>query len=267
MPVNDNMDKFLNVLLVEDDVEACNEIRKHIETCTDIRLVEITNNSAQAIEILKYTLPDAVILDLELHHGGGNGLLFLTELSKLELTYRPYILVTTNNSSQITHETARRLGADFIMSKHEKNYSAKEVIAFLKMIYPTLLSTRKTATTTSKTELSPSERMRRLVHYISREMDFIGINRKNAGYQYLVDAIIMTYDNPQTNIYNDLSTRYHKTSSGIERSMQYAINRAWKTTPIEDLELHYTAKTHSCRGVPTITEFVYYYTDLLKNNR
>ena len=46
--------------------------------------------------------------------------------------------------------------------------------------------------------------------------------------------------------------------------MQNAINRAWRTFPVEELEAHYTAKTHSCRGVPTIMEFVFYYAGLLK---
>ena len=76
--------------------------------------MDTTNNSFDAIEMVKNYLPDAVILDLELHLGGGNGLLFLNELKKLTLTRRPYILVTTNNSSNITLEQARSLGANFI---------------------------------------------------------------------------------------------------------------------------------------------------------
>ena len=47
--------------------------------------------------------------------------------------------------------------------------------------------------------------------------------------------------------------------------MQNAIARAWRTTPIEDLLRYYTARISSEKGVPTITEFIYYYAAKLKS--
>ena len=87
------MDKQLAVLLIEDDTIACQEFEQYIDQCDDIRLSAVTNNSQEALDLTKYHLPDAVILDLELHHGGGNGLLYLKELPKLNLTHIPYILI------------------------------------------------------------------------------------------------------------------------------------------------------------------------------
>ena len=46
--------------------------------------------------------------------------------------------------------------------------------------------------------------------------------------------------------------------------MQNAINKAWRTTDIEDLSINYTARISSEKGVPTMTEFIYYYADKLK---
>ena len=264
MGFDEKTEKILTILLVEDDKTACDEIRKYADNCNNVRIVGITNSSSEALELVKFNLPDAVILDLELHHGSGNGLQFLTEYAKLELPHRSYILVTTNNSSQITYETARSLGADFIMSKHEENYSAQSVIDFLIMIYPTILSMRKTADHAIAMEKSPSEKKRLLTQAISRELDLIGINRKNIGYKYLLDTILLTYEQPGANTSSILGEKYHRNEISIDRAMQYAINRAWKTAPIEDLEKYYTAKTHSCRGVPTLSEFIFYYVDLLR---
>lgn len=47
--------------------------------------------------------------------------------------------------------------------------------------------------------------------------------------------------------------------------MQNAIAKTWRTAPIDDLLKFYTAKINSEKGVPTITEFVYYYANKLKN--
>jgi CheY-like chemotaxis protein len=76
----------------------------------DIDLLAVTDDSNKAIGYVKDLLPDAVILDLELHQGGGNGLLFLQVLKQMNLSVYPYILITTNNTSMVTYEYARQAG-------------------------------------------------------------------------------------------------------------------------------------------------------------
>ena len=39
----------------------------------------------KALDMVQYCIPDAIILDLELHEGGGNGLFFLSKLHDLGL--------------------------------------------------------------------------------------------------------------------------------------------------------------------------------------
>lgn len=257
------MERELTILLVEDDKNACDEIAAYIDSTEGTRLVDTTNNSFDAIEMVKNYLPDAVILDLELHLGGGNGLLFLNELKKLTLTRRPYILVTTNNSSNITLEQARSLGADFIMAKYETQYSAQYVIEFLRMMSAAILQAASSSTSTPEAE-SEDQRNRKLTQRIQRELDFVGISPKAIGYQYLTDAILLTYRDPQPNLCRKLSEKYHKTDVSIERAMQNAINRAWRTSDPDDLLEHYTARIRSDKGVPTMMEFVYYYVNMLK---
>ena len=77
--------------------------------------------------------------------------MFLAKLNTLHLPLRPYVLITTNNSSNVTYESARQLGADFIMSKHKADYSAQYVIEFIRMIQHTLL-TRQPSNTENLTE-------------------------------------------------------------------------------------------------------------------
>ena len=133
----------ITVLLVEDDVEECNELQNYADSVNDVNLVGITNNSDEALEMVQAFLPDVVLLDLELHQGGGNGLLFLLGLSRLNLPFRPYIIIITHNVSQVTFESARQLGADFILAKYETGYSAQYVIEFIRMTKPAILSHRE----------------------------------------------------------------------------------------------------------------------------
>ena len=46
--------------------------------------------------------------------------------------------------------------------------------------------------------------------------------------------------------------------------MQNAILYAWRISPIEDLATYYTAKINYETGVPTPTEFIYYYVSKIK---
>lgn len=253
----------ITVLLVEDDVEECNELQNYADSANDVNLVGITNNSDEALEMVQAFLPDVVLLDLELHLGGGNGLLFLLGLSRLNLPFRPYIIIITHNVSQVTFESARQLGADFILAKYETGYSAQYVIEFIRMTKPAILSHRENQSD-SKPPLTPSQREHKIRQRIQRELTLIGISPKAIGLSYLEDAIYQTIQNPEPNIARGLAKKYGKSDASIERAMQNAINRAWRTNDPEELLANYTARIRSDKGVPTMMEFIYYYAGKIK---
>lgn len=257
----DNM-KELTVLLIEDDTSACEEIRQYVDTLDDIRLVGITGDASEGIEMVKYHVPDAIILDLELNYGGGNGLFFLSKLHDLTLDRLPYVVITTQNTSNITLEAARTLGADFIITKYEKEYSGQTPIELLRMMRNAIL---RHSPTNTFSQPSPADSERRLTLRIHRELDYIGISPKAIGYKYLTDAILIAIRQRVTNLPQIIGQKYNKTASSVERAMQNSINRAWSNQNPEELCKHYTAVINYEHGVPTLTEFIYYYAAKLKN--
>lgn len=257
----------LSVILVEDDASVCQEFENFINRVENITLIKSTNSSSKAIEYVMDYLPDVVILDLELHYGSGNGLLFLKELRQLSLNPPPFILITTNNSSSTTYDYARQLGADFIMYKHQEGYSTSSVIDFLTMM-SSVINNRK-ANVCSHINVvneTPQEKENRIIKRICTELDNVSISPKAVGYQYLVDAILMFIKQPIQNVCTLIGQKYGKTESSVERAMQNAICRAWSTADITDLLTHYTAKISSKKGVPTLTEFICYYANKIKND-
>lgn len=259
------MNRELNIILIEDDSNACERFREYVDMVTDVLLMESTNNSYRAVELVKEQLPDAVILDLELNEGQGNGLMFLQELKKLSLPFTPYILVTTNNPSSTTHDFCRQMGADFIMSKHQDDYSEKNAIEFLRMMKDIIQGRRNSKTSVSKAPLSSEPSTKQIERMISTELDAVGISPKAIGYNYLSDAILLIIQGKPNNICSTLATKYKKTDSSIERAMQNAINKAWRTADIDDLLTNYKARINSEKGVPTLTEFIHYYAKKINN--
>ena len=257
------MESPLSILLVEDEENICNELRQCIDKYDDLKLVEITNSSHEAIELVRMHLPNLIILDIELHFGSGNGLFFLNELKELYLSHPPFILVTTHNMSDVTLAQVRELGADFTLAKYEKGYCAQYVVDNIQLLRPAII--RKNATSPNERTLSPAETEQKLIIRIQRELDLIGINPKAVGYKYLVDTILLLIQGEEGNISRILAPKYGKTEKSIERAMQNAIKQAWVTSDIDDLLQHYTAKIRIDRGSPTLMEFVYYYATKIKS--
>ncbi|MGN0375469.1 MAG: sporulation initiation factor Spo0A C-terminal domain-containing protein [Butyrivibrio sp.] len=246
----------LSILLIEDDKDVCNRFLEYTDNFEELKIVKITDNSNQALQDVVTYMPCVIILDLELHEGGGNGLDFLAQLRNVCLSHRPYILITTNNSSKITFQLARELGADFIMSKHQENYSEESVIDLLRTLREPLL---KYINISYDATPSTHTSQKRIINKIHTELNSIGISPKAIGYQYLTDGILLILNNQRSSIIDTIAEKYHKTPGSVERAMQNIINRTWMTSDIETLARYYTATINSVKGSPTTTEFIYYY--------
>ena len=259
------MERELTIILVEDDTDVCKRFTEYVDITNNVSIMAVTNNSYRALDLLKDLHPDAVILDLELNQGQGNGLLFLQELKNLDIPFKPYILITTNNSSATTYEYARQAGGDFIMSKHQPDYSEKNAINFLVMMKDIIQNSITKQCSTYTTTESPIQQEKRLKRIITKELDNIGISPKVVGYKYLTDAILLVINDKGSNLCATIGQKYAKTDSSVERAMQNAINKAWRSNDIEELLNYYTAKINSEKGVPTLTEFIYHYANKIKN--
>lgn len=260
------MNKPLSVLIVEDDQCACTRLIEYADTKDNVTIIGATNNTTKALEYIRNYLPDAIILDLELHFGSGSGLQLLQDMHQLQLDLLPFILITTNNSSAVTYEYARQLGADYILYKHQEDYSEALVINFLLTMKNVIQNRMPQIRNVMSFTQPPAEKEKQLVKRISTELNFVGISPKAVGYQYLIDAILIAIEKKTQNISTIIGERYGKTEGSVERAMQNAISRAWRSTDIDDLIIHYTARINSDKGVPTVTEFIYYYASKIKND-
>lgn len=252
------MEEKLKILLVEDDPVVCAEFAELLDDHEHLKLVDVTNNSEKAEECVRDALPDAVILDIELHYGKGDGIFFLRRLTQLSLPKFPYILVTTNNTSITTYNYIRTLGVDYIMSKHQDGYSSRQAVDFLTMMKDIILEKGKSMLVSLPFK-SPEQNRISTRRRIAAELDLIGISPKMIGYQYLEDSIYLVINGETKSIPRVVAEMHGKTAASVERAMQNAINKAWRRADINDLLKIYTAPVDIDRGVPTLTEFIYHY--------
>lgn len=256
----------MNVLLIEDDEIECAMYKELIESKDNIKLVAITNSSSKAIKYVNNYKPDGIILDLELNNGEGSGFDFIENLKKQKLDKYPKIVVTTNIYSDSVYNFLHKNKIDFIFYKNQITYSRENVLNTL-----LLLKAYEKPNQMIDFKLDGDESENdKLSDLINKELDLIGVGTHLKGRKYLYDAIYFIVQNDGKNenvsVIQFLVGKYKRSNSTISRAMQNAILHAWRISSLEDLSELYTARINYETGVPTPTEFIYYYGGKIKKS-
>ena len=254
----------MRILIVEDDINDCNNFINSIKKRDDFELVAVTDSDIEALKYVRLKHPEGIVLDLELNNsksGNTNSLEFLSNLKKLKLNYEPIVIVTTHVYSKRTYEILHREGVDLILYKDHPKYSCDNVLNNF-LMYRNVSSDNQPKTISEEIE----DNENKISDLINHELDLIGVTSKLKGRKYIHDAILYLIENENSNI-NVIQylTKIHKKSGNtITNGIQNAIIHAWRVSSIEDLETYYTAKVNYETGVPTPMEFIYYYVDKIK---
>ena len=256
--------KVMKIIIIEDDINDCNNFMNCLKNRKDIEIVGITDSDVEGLQYVKSKRPDGIILDLELNNslsGNTDSLGFLTELKKLNLGYMPIVIVTTHIHSKRIYDMVHQNGADIILYKNHPRYSADYVLN--KCISLNELTPEKTIETL-KEEIKESKE--KISDHIIRELDLIGVPAKMVGRKYIHDAIMYLIENKDDNInvIRYLTNVYKKSGNTITNGIQNAIIHAWRKTPVDDLLEYYKARIDPETGIPTPMEFIYYYVEKIE---
>lgn len=256
--------KPMKILIIEDDINDCNNFIKCIKKRTDIELVGITDSDIEALRIVKVKHPDGIVLDLELNNsidGNIDSFEFLSSLKQIYLNYDPIIIVTTHVKSKRTYEILHREGVELILYKEQPTYSCD-------LVFNRFISFKKIEPDKTVKEVQEEKKVieKRISSYIAKELELIGIPSKMVGWNYIHDGILQLIKNEKSkeNVFDFLKSKYKKSNKTIINGITNAITHAWRESPIEDLLEYYTARINPERGMPTPTELIYYYRDKVK---
>lgn len=257
--------KPMKILIIEDDINDCNNFIECAKTRNDIEIVAITDSDIDGLRYAKTLRPEGIVLDLELNNslsGNVDSLDFVTDLQALNLEYMPIVIVTTHVNSKRTYDILHRKGVDFILYKDHPKYSANLVLNH----FISMRQAENVQSTQKNVEEILKDRKSKISSCINKELELVGITSKLKGKQYIHDAILylIENDNDNSNLIAYLSKIHKKSATTITNGIQNAIFHAWRITPVEDLTRHYTARVNYETGVPTPMEFIYYYKDKIK---
>ena len=256
--------KSMKLLIIEDDVNDCNNFINSAKSRKDVEIVGITDSDVEGLKYVKIKRPEGIVLDLELNNsisGNTDSLGFLKELKKLNLNYEPIVIVTTHINSKRIYDMLHKDGADIILYKNHPKYSADYV--FNKFMSLREITPQRTIETL-KEEIKDNKE--KISDRIVKELDLIGIPAKMVGRKYIHDAIMYLIENKEenSNAIRHLSKVYKKSGSTITNGIENAIMHAWRKTDVDDLLEYYTARINPETGVPTPMELIYHYAEKIE---
>ena len=257
--------KPMKILIIEDDINDCNNFINCVKSRKDIEIVAVTDSDVDGLRYVQTKSPEGIVLDLELNNsttGNTDSLDFLSNLKKLKLKYDPIVIVTTHVNSKRTYEILHRNGVDLILYKDHPKYSCNLVLNhFINLRKIPIEATASSVEDIFKTKKN------KISDCINHELELIGITSNLKGRKYIHDAILYLIENEDSdmNVIKYLTTVHKKSATTVTNGIQNAIYHAWRTSPIEDLTKYYTARVNYETGIPTTMEFLYYYRDKIKD--
>ncbi|MBQ3265294.1 MAG: response regulator [Ruminococcus sp.] len=256
------MEMKKSFIVVEDEEYICKQYRSQVKEHENLYLIDTTNNAPDAVKLVREFSPDAVVLDIELNQGNGDGFSFLDAVRETCVENKPLIIVVTNLISSYIHKRIHEKGGDYIITKSKPDYSVKLVLNTIDTLVAASSLDKSRQAELAKV-MAKQEYAMRLKKKIAAEMNLIGMKPSLKGTGYIKDAIEMNVEKRRNNTKELLAEKYSVTADSVEKAMRHAIEVTWKNDP-DILFLYYKAPIDLRRGAPSPTEFVFYYVDKIK---
>ena len=186
----------------------------------------------------------------------------MDKLRSVVICPKPYVVVNTRSASKVTRNTLKTLGADYEFAKWQTDYSPKMVINHLLLVMPEILGCKEEV----PAQCSERQIENEMREFVQERFNELGVNVKNEGYEYLVEAVILAAKDEKQNWGTIIGAKVKKTGDAVMKAMQYAINNTWKNGDTSNLEKYYTAYVNEKKGAPTVYAFVFYYKQKLVNH-
>lgn len=261
------MSDLIKIMLVEDDPMVCESYQMTVKHHPNLAIVYETGSEQQALGYLLAHTVDVIILDIELREGDGVSLLDALEDWKTE---KPFITVVTNNNSSILLRYIREHGADYVYQKNNISYSPSKVLSIIQKIcpYQKAMKGRKEPLMQDGFRRERDDDVKR--QYVEDELQKMGFKRKQMGFTYIADAVMILMDYSGTpprltsEIYPLIAKMRNASKEGVERDIRHAIEVTFQNANAAQLNRYYPYPYDKEKGRPSNRDFLIGFTERIR---
>lgn len=259
----------IKIVLADDNKDFCQVLKEYLSNEDDIEILGIAKDGIEALDLVKRTQPDLLVLDVIMPHLDGLGV--IEKLNAMDIPKMPKIIVLSAVGQDKITQSAINLGADYYIVK------PFDFVIFINRIRE--LVSNKTTHIEPKSRVNTDIQMTRsdfvknsgnIETEITNIIHEIGVPAHIKGYLYLREAIKMVIDNVELlgavtkELYPSIAKKFNTTPNRVERAIRHAIEVAWSRGKVDTINQLFGYTVHNTKGKPTNSEFIAMIADKLR---
>ena len=246
------MEDRIRVLIVDDSETTREMMNVMLSEKDDIEIAGYAQDGVEALEVLRQTPVDIMLLDMVMPRLDGFGV--LEGMRNLDDAHRPHVIALTAMVRDDLIQRAVTMGADYYMLKPcdpENLYAHIQELIHPEEVLPASMAMHAPLVTPG----SLDERIANI--FLS-----MGIPAHIKGYHYLREAIkLVVNDREMINaitkdLYPTVAANFGTTASKVERAIRHAIDVAWNRGQMENINLLFGTRLYVRHDKPTNGEFI-----------
>lgn len=247
------------VVIADDNERMVNLLEEILSKDSNIEVVGIADNGVDALEVIKDSKPDVVLLDLIMPKLDGLGVMEKIQNDGDLGKVPSFIIISAVGQEGITEE-AFGLGASYYILKPFDNDTVLTRVKQVNSGTQTKLVENNYRVTTYENKEDYIEK--HLETDVTNIIHEIGVPAHIKGYQYLRDAIMICVKDIEmlssiTKIlYPEIAKKHKTTPSRVERAIRHAIEVAWSRGKMDTIDELFGYTVSNGKGKPTNSEFI-----------
>lgn len=257
----------VNVVIVDDNPMILNTLDEVISSEAGLSVIGRADNGKDAIDMIKDTQPDVVLLDLVMPQMDGITVVENIKKKTSMLKNPAFIILSAVGGEQMTEEAFQAGANYFLMKPFDKNILVNKIRRIgkrpVRPVPGKVLEAPLKAATPEEAAMNREEYMKEhLETDITKMLHELGIPAHIKGYQYLRDAISMVVRDREMMeavtkiLYPEIAKKNYTSSSRVERAIRHAIEVAWGRGSLEVIDELFGYTISTGKGKPTNSEFI-----------
>lgn len=257
----------VNVVIVDDNPMILNTLDEVISSEAGLSVIGRADNGKDAIDMIKDTQPDVVLLDLVMPQMDGITVVENIKKKTSMLKNPAFIILSAVGGEQMTEEAFQAGANYFLMKQFDKDILVNKIRRIgkrpVRPVPGKVLEAPLKAATPEEAAMNREEYMKEhLETDITKMLHELGIPAHIKGYQYLRDAISMVVRDREMMeavtkiLYPEIAKKNYTSSSRVERAIRHAIEVAWGRGSLEVIDELFGYTISTGKGKPTNSEFI-----------
>jgi two-component system response regulator (stage 0 sporulation protein A) len=239
------------VLVADDNGMTREMMHQGLLRMEEVQVVGMAANGQEALDMLRKTQPDILILDLVMPVLDGVGV--LEEICRMPGKHPDVLVLSAMGSEDVVNEVMRYSVRYFMV----KPFEIEQICRRVRDIIDQNQGVKSMGMTMG---LAP--RTRSVDEEITSVFLTIGIPAHIKGYQYLREAVKMVMADKQLigsitkELYPGIAEHFDTSASKVERAIRHAIDVAWTKGRIENINRIFGYNIYTLHDKPTNGEFI-----------